>query len=192
MRIYLEPMITLSDDAWKDAISIYRLKHFKKGESIRVAGEVCTEGYYLSEGAVRTYVIGEEGKEQTLMVHVNRENNFFDPFFGDFISYVTQTEGEIFAEAIEDCKVYISDMKEVESLYESDIKWMKLGKLLAEEQLVKLVERKKWLRLDAKERYLYIQKHRAVFETILPDYHLASLLSIAPQSLSRIRKELNG
>jgi len=188
LRAYSNALIELNDEEWHDATKFYKLKHFKKGESIRDAGEVCNQAYYLSKGSARTYILTHEGKDITLMVHVNKGKHFLEPFLGDFISYITQSEGEMFCEALEDCSVYITDYGNIEALYESDIRWMRVGKLLAEEQLVKLVERKKWSRLDAKQRYTYIQKHRAIYETVLPDYHLASLLGITPQSFSRIKR----
>jgi len=190
LRAYSNALIELNDKEWHDSTKFYKLKHFKKGESIRDAGEVCNQAYYLSNGSARTYILTPDGKDITLMVHVNNDTTFLDPFLGDFISYITQSEGELFCEALEDCSVYITDYANIEALYESDIRWMRVGKLLAEEQLVKLVERKKWSRLDAKERYAYIQKYTPVYEELLPDYHLASLLGITPQSLSRIKREM--
>jgi CRP-like cAMP-binding protein len=187
LRAYSEPMIQLNDEEWRESTKFYTLHTFQKGESIRTAGEVCNQAYYLSKGAVRSYMITDEGKEKTLMVHVNKKDAFLDPFFGDFISYITQTEGEFFCEALEPCEVYITDYKNIENLYNSDIRWMRVGKLLAEEQLVKLVERKKWSTLDATKRYEYIQKNKPLYEELLPDYQLASLLNITPQSLSRIK-----
>jgi len=188
LRTYSKALIELTDEEWHDSTKFYKLKYFKKGESIREAGEVCTQAYYLSNGSARTYLLTPDGKDITLMVHVNKDATFLDPFLGDFISYITQSEGKLFCEALEDCAVYISDYSNIEALYESDIRWMRVGKLLAEEQIIKLVERKKWSRLDAKERYAYIQKHTPIYEELLPDYHLASFLGITPQSLSRIKK----
>ena len=191
LRTYSKQMIQLTDEEWEKSTSFYALHTFQKGESIRRAGEICNHAYYLAKGAVRTYLINDEGKEITLMVHANKEDIFLDPFFGDFMSYITQSEGELFSEAIEDCEVYITDYKNIEKLYETDIKWMKVGKILAEEQLIKLVEHRKWSRLNATERYKYIQKHKPLYEEILPDYQLASLLNITPQSLSRIKNNLS-
>ena len=190
LRAYISTMIELNDDEWQDAMKIYICKHFKKGENIFEFGEVCNHAYYLASGSTRTYMLTPEGKDITLRVHVNKSETFLDPFLGDYVSYITQSEGEFSCEALEDCTLYIADYTTVEALYTSDIRWMRVGKLVAEEQIVKLAESKKQLRSDAKERYAYIQKHTPIYEAVLPDYHLASLLGMTPQSLSRIKREM--
>jgi len=87
--------------------------------------------------------------------------------------------------------VYRADFSELNRLFESSFKWMKLGKGIFEEQVVLLMERKKMMKnLTAKERYLVMQKVAPIYEELLPDYQFASVLGIAPQSLSRIKREM--
>ncbi|WP_428737343.1 Crp/Fnr family transcriptional regulator [Sulfurimonas sp.] len=189
---YVESFLELSDEEWQYISSLYAPKYFKKGEIIFFAGNVCTKSYYLSDGQVRSYGIDSQGKEFTWSVHINDKNNKFSPFLGDLLSLLTQQESDIFFEALNDCTVYIAEYSKIEELYTSDIKWMQLAKEVAESHFVYFTQYNRMLkRLDAKERYLAIKSSFPIFEEILPDYQLASLLDITPQSLSRIKKLLS-
>jgi CRP-like cAMP-binding protein len=191
-REYIESFLEISDKEWEYINSLYAKKYFKKGDIIFYAGDVCVNSYYLSSGRVRSYGIDSKGKEFTWSVHINELQNIVNPFLGDLVSILTKQESDIFFEALSDCIIYVADYAKIEELYESDIKWMKLAKEVVESHFVHFTQYNRMLkRLDAKERYLTIKSFLPIYEEILPDYQLASLLDITPQSLSRIKKELN-
>lgn len=190
-RAYASSYIDINDQEWDKISDFYVLKHFKKGETIVQAGIVCDKSYYLTSGVARSYGIDTKGKEFTWMLHLNIEHETSSPFLGDYISLIIKEESDIFCEALTDCSVYIADYTKIEKLYNSDFKWMKLAKQVAESNLVMIVQYNKMIkRLDAKERYLTIQAFFPMYEKYLPDYQFASLIDITPQSLSRIKKEL--
>jgi len=198
LRAYIEEKIEmkLTDEEWESEFSILFIKQsYAKGEALLSAGEVCSQFYYIAQGAVRTYSINTQGQEQTWALHINEPSIKLDVFVGDYHSFYSKTESdffaEAFAEAFDDVVVYRADFSELNRLFESSFKWMKLGKGIFEEQVVLLMERKKMMKnLTAKERYLVMQKVAPIYEELLPDYQFASVLGIAPQSLSRIKREM--
>lgn len=191
-RQYIESFLKISDNEWEYINTLYTEKHFKKGEVVFCAGDVCINSYYLSSGRVRSYGIDSKGKEFTWSVHVNESKNKINPFLGDLVSILTGQESDISFEALSDCIVYVANYSKIEELYMRDIKWMKLAKEVAESHFIHFTQYNRMLkRLDAKERYLTIKSFMPIYEEILPDYQLASLLDITPQSLSRIKKDLN-
>lgn len=191
LKEMMKSLIDINDEEWEIAKSIFQFKNFKKGELIIYPNEICKNNYYILNGIVRSYVYNEEGKEHTLALHVNTEKDYFDPFFGDFVSYTTQSIGEVTSEAVSDCRVAFASFKDIEVFYDTNIMWMKFGKIMAENYIVKLVESKRWSMLNATERFSYIEKYKPIYLDILPDYQLASLIGITPQSLSRIKKDIS-
>ena len=186
-------MIDIDETQWQEIESFYTLKKFKKGETIFQAGDVCQHSFYLAKGIARSYGIDAYGKDFTWTVHINdRDKELHNIFLGDYVSLITHQESDIFCEALEDCDIYIADYQTIDELYHRGFEWMKLAKLVAENQFVFLAKYHKMLkRLNAKDRYLTLKSFAPIYEKVLPDYQYASLLDITPQSLSRIKKELS-
>jgi len=191
LRAYIEDKIEINDEEWERVASLFSKKVYDKGAEIFTAGEIHENIYYVSEGIFRMYMIDTEGKDITWGLNYHQDGEVLDPFSADYISYLTQRESDIFCEALCDSVVYTVEFSELDRLYESDLKWMKLGKIISDSQIVTLIERTKMMsRLTAKEKYLLMQKIAPIYEELLPDYQFASVLGIAPQSLSRIKKEM--
>jgi len=56
-------------------------------------------------------------------------------------------------------------------------------------QLVTIYQRMKMMnRLTAKEKYELMKEIAPIYEEVLPDYQFTTVLGIAPQSLSRIKR----
>jgi hypothetical protein len=87
--------------------------------------------------------------------------------------------------------VYSAKFSELNKLFEKSLDWMRFGKSIFEEQVVLFMQRKKMMKnLTAKERYLVMKEVAPFYEELLPDYQYATVIGIAPQSLSRIKREL--
>ena len=191
LRQYIEDKIEIDDEEWERVASLFSKKVYVKGEEIFSAGEVHENIYYVSEGILRMYMIDTEGKDITWALNYHKDGQVLDPFSADYVSYLSQRESDIFCEALCDSVVYISTFNALDRLYESGLKWMRLGKNISDTQIVTLVERTKMMhRLTAKEKYLLMQNVAPMYEKVLPDYQFATVLGITPQSLSRIKKEM--
>ena len=191
LRQYIEEKIDIDESEWKMIASLFTRKEYAKGEEILSAGEVCQKVYYVSSGITRMYSINTEGKDLTFALNYNQNAYVLDPFAGDYVSYLTQTESDLFCEALCDCVVYEADFLALDKLYASELKWMTLSKRISDMQLITLYQRMKMMsRLTAKEKYELMKKIAPVYEEVLPDYQFATVLGIAPQSLSRIKSQL--
>jgi len=191
LRQYIEAMIDIDDNDWAKVTALFSKKEYQKGEELFSAGEVCQNIFYLSSGVLRMYSISTEGKDLTWAVNYHKDDYQLDPFSGDYVSYLTQSESTFFIEALSNCTVYIANFSELDKLYESDMKWMTLAKKISDNQLVTLVQRMEMMkRLTAKEKYFLMKKVAPVYEEVLPDYQFATVLGITPQSLSRIKSQI--
>ena len=136
LRQYIEDKITIDDNDWKKVDVLFTKVAYTKGQEIFTAGEVCQKIYYISEGVARMYSIDLEGREKTFAVHYNQEGYRLDPFTGDYVSYLTQSESLFFCEALVDSVVYVADFSALDRLYESELKWMTLARKISDMQLV--------------------------------------------------------
>jgi len=191
LRQYIEAMIEIDDNDWAKLTALFSKKEYAKGDMLFKAGEVCQKLYYISSGVVRMYSISTEGKDYTWMVNYHKEDYQLDPFSGDIVSYLTQTESTFYAETLEDCILYEADFEALYKLYASSLKWMTLSRDILNQQLITMFQRNQMMKhLTAKEKYLLIQKIAPVYEEVLPDYQFATVLGITPQSLSRLKSQL--
>lgn len=164
---------------------------YNKGQEIFAAGEVCQKIYYISHGVARAYSVDLEGKDRTWAVHYNQNGYQLDPFAGDYISYLTQGESQFFCETLEECTVYVANFEALDRLYASELKWMTLARKISDMQLITIVQRMQMLKpLDATAKYKLLKEIAPVYEEVLSNAQFASVLGIAPQSLSRVKGKL--
>ena len=191
LRNYVESHISINEEEWQTVTALFHKKKYAKGDALFSAGEVCQKLHYISSGVVRVYSLNTEGKDLTMMVNYNKDGYTLDPFSADIVSYLTQTESTFFAEALDDCIVYEADLKALDVLYATSLKWMTLSRNILNTQLITVVQRTQMMqRLTAKEKYELMKKIAPVYEEVLPDYQYATVLGITPQSLSRIKNSL--
>lgn len=190
LREYIEDKIAINDEEWIKISTYFTKVTFKKDDEFHSAGEISKTLYYLSSGIARTYMLTTDGKEVTLGIHYNDTKQKLNLFIGDYISYLDTSESPIFCVALDDCIIYKADYDKLDALYESEFKYMKLARKISDVLLVDVAKViRATHRFSAKERYSYIQTLSPLYEKVLTDYQLASLLGITPQSFSRIKKK---
>jgi CRP-like cAMP-binding protein len=189
LRAYIEDKIEINDKEWNDISTYFTKINMSKGEEFYTAGDVSKKLFYLASGIARTYTIATDGTEITLGIHYHNQQHQLNLFMGDYISYLEGSESPMFCETLADCVVYETEYAKLDVLYESSLKWMKLARKISDTLLIDLVNTvRNTRRFSAKERYTYIQNLSHLYEEVLTDYQLASMLGITPQSFSRIKK----
>jgi signal-transduction protein with cAMP-binding, CBS, and nucleotidyltransferase domain len=93
-------------------------------------------------------------------------------------------------QAIEETIVLYLSKAEMELLYRQFTSWQEFGRKTWEEMAVRMIEQiVNFQTLTAEERYLEFMKTSDLVQKV-PIKHLASLLGITPNALSRIRKNI--
>ncbi|WP_191963536.1 Crp/Fnr family transcriptional regulator, partial [Pseudotamlana haliotis] len=135
--------------------------------------------------SMRAYLSSREGKEYT--------KSFFTPvsFVGAFTGLIEQKPSKLIYEMLTDCKVYELNYLEFMILCKQDINVSNLYNKVLEYIFIKYEERQlELISLDATERYLKLCEEMPDLERLIPQYQIATFLSITPVQLSRIRKKL--
>lgn len=166
-------------------ISSYRV--LKKNEVIVNEGELPTSGIcMLISGIMRAYMNAENGKQHNKKIFAPRS------FVGGLTAIITNTPSRLTYEALTKCEIFEIDFKAFLELCKKDIKISNLYNHILEKIFIEYEQRSlELMSMDATERYLELRKRIPHIDDLIPQFQIASFLSITPVQLSRIRKNLN-
>lgn len=149
------------------------------------AGKIEHYVYFLSSGIVKGYQ-NIDGK--LVIQHLVSEQDFFT----SLDSFMNETPSLDYFETITDCELIKISKPDFDNLQVKTTFWKDFVKTITNEHLNCKLERVKDFQiLTAKERYLkFINENPKLALNVSVD-NIASFLGIAPQSLSRIRKQVS-
>lgn len=169
--------------AWERFASLCEVVTFKKNEVIKEAHTTATHGFFLLEGSVGLFVWKENNSICTdLFLEYN--------FFSDDISLFSGKPSPIEIISLENTKMLSLSKANMDILQETPIGTMLF---LEGEKNTNQVNQKKQIEsmtLKAEERYEKLLKENPELLQRIAQKHIASYLGITPQSLSRIKKNL--
>lgn len=159
--------------------------HVKKGDFLMKQGDSCRHSFFVENGLLRYYSIDEKGKEHIL--HFAPEGWFLS----DRDSLYFNIPTHYYTEALEDSIVILFEKDFFISFSEDLQSVTELNEQLLHNHIRYLQKRiTQLLSATAEERYLDFV---SIYPDILlrvPQWMVASYLGIAPESLSRVRKDL--
>ncbi len=182
---YLKQWISLSEDDQVLLSKTFTLTQLPAKSTFIKIGKKETYLYFLTAGIVK----GWKNKGGKIVIeHLVEAGNFIasmESLFNEVPSLDT-------FETVTDCELYKVSKKSLELLKESDNKWNSLIEQVVSESLSCKMERlNDFQLLTAKERYLKFVDQTPDLALNVPVEVIASYLGIAPQSLSRIRGQIN-
>ena len=192
-KTFIQKHVSLNFIEWNVIKSKLKIEHFKKGDIIHPIGDVCRELRFMSSGLARGYIIDEEGKDNTWSIYFNDENSHITNLFViDFESYLHQSPSKLAIDALEDCVVVTTAYEDVEFIYKNTKKGERFGRMMAQEAYCYLHDYIiTWQTTTAKERFERFVHTTPHLLDKVPQYHIATLLGITPQHLSRLKKTLH-
>ncbi len=186
---FLEQFTSVTPDEWTSIKSSLIIHNYKKGEIIHYAGEICEYFSFINFGIVRSFLVDIHGKDYTWDIHFNDENSKINNvFIVDCDSFTNNKKSRMSFEVLEDSQLISLRNEAVQSLYNASKNGERVGRLLVERAYSHIqniiLDR---LTKTAEQRYEeFIQNTPYLLEKV-PQYHIATLLGITPQSLSRIK-----
>lgn len=176
------PMSRLSMHALADILD---RRKFKKGELIVPEGQVCREMFFVEKGLVRQYYY-KNGKELT--EHIGYE-------FSTIIcieSYFKLVPTQLTVEALEPTIVWAMPKEKIGKLIEENNELSRFYRKVIEDSLIESQLKADTLRFEpAQERYLKLLRRHPEIVRRAPLVHIASLLQMTPETLSRVRASLS-
>ncbi len=114
---------------------------------------------------------------------------------GEWLAYLTSfsqgTPSDMGIKALEDMRILRLSATNMQLLFEAQPKFMALRSFYTERSFMSNAQHSADLAmLSGKERYAKFMKEKPDLINRIPQYYIAAYLGIKPQSLSRIRKEI--
>jgi len=154
-----------------------------KNTLILKEGQYCRKLYFLAQGTARTFYL-QNGKDVTSWIY--RDEQFFSSWF----SFLRKEASFENIEVLEESVLYEISYDDLQSLYSEFPEFDRYGRLLIEDQFSFLdLYSKGYMFMTAKEKYNMLLSHFPDLPQRVNLGHIASLLGISQETLSRIRSQ---
>jgi len=158
---------------------------FKEGEYLFREGRICTQLFFISHGILRILSTNDKGVERTHYFYKEGQ------FCTILKSFSERAVAEASIVAAVDVEVLVLTRQKLEGLYRSVPYLQDLIDRMFQRQLLEKVEtRNMYLAMDAETQYKLFQERQPDIALRVSMKDIASYLGITPQSLSRIRRNL--
>ncbi|MBN4084763.1 Crp/Fnr family transcriptional regulator [Flavobacteriaceae bacterium AH-315-B10] len=182
---FLNSFVDISEETFDKLQKLGKFKRIEANIVVAKTGDIPTKYYFLVSGLMRAYFDSECGKIFT--------KNIFSPisFVASFTALINKKPSKLTYETLTDCKLYEFDYSEIINLCSTDISVSMLYSRILEQIFIGYEKRNlELLSLDATQRYLKLRKKIPNIDDLIPQFQIASFLSITPVQLSRIRKNI--
>ncbi len=184
VRKNIDRYTLLSDAEFDQFLSFTTTRTFRKRQYLVQQGDFTRHIFYIVKGCVRAFKSDDSGKEHIIQFGVE------DWWIGDLAVVVTETPARLNIECLEDTEVIQIDKESHEQLYAAVPKFERFFRLIIQNSFVATQNRLlSVMSQPAYERYSEFTERYPHIVQRVANHHIASYLGIAPESLSRLRKE---
>lgn len=178
---YIERYVTLDPEAADALEQLATKEQYGKNQYILEPGQRCNRIWFLQQGMVRKYHL-HDGKEITTWIHTENET------FTSLQSFSQNSPTNEFLQACEETTVISITKKNSEKLARFPA-ILTFTNAMMEEAFVNMDRHTKALnQLDAKSRYNYLRSIAPEMVNRAKLGHIASIIGVTQETLSRIRK----
>jgi len=179
---YIEQFVKLNPNAIEGLQKLANIETYFKNQHILEQGQRCDKIWFLRRGMVRKYYI-HEGKEITTWIHTENET------FTSLQSYAQRAASNEYLQACEQSEVISITRTNSEKLAQFP-EFTIFSNALMEKEFVNIDIHSKALNLkDAKGKYEYLRQIAPEMVKRAKLGHIASIIGITQETLSRIRKD---
>jgi CRP-like cAMP-binding protein len=180
---FIRSIVGIDDFDLQLVLSKCTERQIPKGKLILRKGQIANQYFFIASGGVR-FFYEENGQENTTWV------TFKNEFFTEISSLNPQKPSRFNIETVEDSQLVVIDKKDMDFLYGHIAVWEEFGRKIWEAISVRMIDQiLNFQTLSAEERYLEFMNNPELIQKI-PVKHLAAVLGITPNALSRIRKNI--
>ncbi|MCH2045660.1 MAG: Crp/Fnr family transcriptional regulator [Saprospiraceae bacterium] len=180
----IQTISPISEELWALFIQDFEYYSCSKGDFLTKEGQIEHYLYFVLEGAQRGYHL-YKGQEVCIAF------SFFPSFSGIPESFISQQPAKYYLQAVSDSKFLRITHHKLQALYEQYKPLERLGRIIAEQVLVGVLERQlELLAYTAEDRYRRLFKQSPHIFQLIPQKYLASYLGMKPETFSRMRKKM--
>jgi len=181
---YAKKTISLTDSEAAQLSEAFNEIKVKKRQFLVQPGFVARHRYFVIKGAVRAYVIDEEGQEITIQLAIE------EWWISDYNSYIFQQPASMFVVAVEDSTILQISFEDELKLKALNYKFETFFRTHAEKSGA-FMQRRLISRLtqSAENRYEHFLEKYPKMANRFPQYAIASYLGMTTEFLSKIRNK---
>lgn len=182
---YFSSNLQIGPQDMEEILTNYRSRRVEKDQFLLREGDICHHTFFVEKGLLRQFSIDDKGKEHIL---VFAPENWF---VSERDSVYFNKPSAYYIQALEDSEVVLIDEAFLQQLAQKAPAFHEFNNRLLHNHIRHLQQRVNMLlSAPAEERYLqFINMYPDVLSRV-PQAMVASYLGIAPESLSRVRKQL--
>lgn len=185
MQEYLAKFGIFTDDDIAELLTLGRKKHLKPNDYFIQDGSVCKEIGFIISGIFRSFYFSDHSDEITYCF------SFPDTLIAGYSSYISGEPTPENIQAITKAEILVFSKDDLNSLIDSNPKWLLFSKIIAEQQYLEMEKRVFTLQKDKAEiRYQNLLSNHPEYLQKIPLQYIASYLGITQRHLSRLRKAL--
>ena len=186
IKSYINYVSPMTDEDLKPFYEERKVKHIKKGEVLISEGDTNPKLYFIHEGVFRYYILLADGREITKDFAIDTQN----PICTAFTSFLHDQPSVLCIDALTDAKVSVWSKSYFLNLMKENVSWLAFTQRFLTGMIIRK-ERKEisFIKDDALQRFEHFKIEHGCLLDRIPNYYIASYLTIAPESLSRIKKQ---
>jgi CRP-like cAMP-binding protein len=182
---HIQEKVSLSDRDQEAVQSFFSPKKLRKKQYLLQAGDVCKHLTFVSKGLLRTYNVDDKGDEHMSIF------GWEGWWISDFNSFLTGEPALFNIDAIEDSELLLISRSDYEALTLAVPIMDRYFRILYQNSLITKERRlMSSITHSAEEKYLLLVESNPQIIARIPQNLIASYLGIAPETLSRIKKNL--
>lgn len=169
-----------------EAIKLFFIpKKIRKRQYLLNAGDVCPYITFVEKGMLRSFTVDKDGHEHVVQFATEGW------WISDMGSFVSGEEALYNIEALEDSELLNLTRQSMEELLHKFPVMERFFRILMQNNIVALQRRAiAYMSLSAEERYLKLIEVAPDIMIRASQQHIASYLSVTPETLSRVRKKV--
>jgi CRP-like cAMP-binding protein len=166
--------------------SLFIPKKIRKRQYVLNAGDVCQYITFVEKGLLRSFTVDDDGNEHVVQFAIEGW------WISDMASFVSGENALYNIEALEDSELLHLRKQSMEELLDKVPAMERYFRILMQNNIVALQRRViAYMSLSAEEKYLKLLEIAPDIMTRASQQHIASYLSITPETLSRVRKKVS-
>jgi CRP-like cAMP-binding protein len=180
LYVHIKNTTGLSEEGWNLLKEVLTIRHFKKGDYLLHAGQICSSIFYIEEGYCRAFYDYDGQLINTSF--------YFEKEFATNIRSLKHNLGSEYAIcAEEEMKVIVFDKDKLYVLFGQSVEVETMGRKLMEAVLELQEERAKLFKFDSAQlRYDYMKAIQPEITPRVPLEYIASYLGINLDTLHTI------
>lgn len=182
LAAFLSRRINVNDTEIEDFLKMFVSRTIRKKQLIVQPGFTAFKRFYITDGALRSFVVNESGQEITIALAVQ------DWWITDYNSYIYQQPATLFVEALSNSVILELSFDDEQILKQLNPKFESFFRIIAERGLAAQQRRTIALHTQtAVQRYESFAMQYPQFLQEIPQYIIASFLGMSTEFLSKIR-----